>query len=652
MINLKEQLDTLLNTVTDNCDGLFIESQRYQETFENGRYGCAFLRPTKKLRANIGVERELLLVSSTFHDQQTRSLRFIVNEIEKSSGRLENTIAIIVHRDKDGNLKLRNWGRELGISIIAINTAIRSNNELERLLSAHLYAHDPFDISGPVSSDTSFFGRREEAIDLARKLQAGQIRSCLGIRKIGKTSIINRVLLEIRKSHDCVCVMVDCSRDEVFSSSAEELLLALADSVNIASIDGTQYCSLQTIDGREKLNLIEARDLLENAVCAIEKPVIIVFDEIDYITPGSPTSVKWPSDFNRFWRALRTIYQECTRNNTRLSLLIGGVSTYWFSVPEIDGVENAALAFVPEEFLSPMPTRASAAMLRRLGKVSGLMIAENAARYIAQSTGNIPFWSRKCASFIHRHIDYDIRPVSVEKPEVVPLVERFIVEEGAAIAEVALTHLFRVHPHAEQSAAALFAKKHSELPAPHFRTLCRYGIAEEDGSFSGSMFETAYRSLIATKINSSVQSSIPRTKNDLSDWAEELSLLGRRRNILEKRLRSIVLNFLRMDALKTGELNSLRDKILKALPAGRASKLNRNDIEHIMEKLFWKELIVITIKRWDLFGGIFDDKRLFEANCEIINDRPDAHAKPMDQADFALYRRALSHIEERLSKLG
>ena len=46
-------------------------------------------------------------------------------------------------------------------------------SSLEKVLCVELYSHDPFDVTGPVSDDQNFFGRREEAIDLARKLQKG-----------------------------------------------------------------------------------------------------------------------------------------------------------------------------------------------------------------------------------------------------------------------------------------------------------------------------------------------------------------------------------------------------------------------------------------------------------------------------------------------
>ncbi len=652
--SIKEKLESLLDNVTNNCQGLFSESHRYFKTFEKGTYACAILKPTKRMRANIGASREILLVSSTFEDQQQRTLKFIMSEIENSEGRLETTIAMVVHLDKEGNLKLRNWGREVGLSIIAINgnTQIESNLDFEKRVSAQLYSHDPFDVSGPVSSDSAFFGRRDEAIDLARHLQSGQIRSCLGIRKIGKTSIINRVLLEIGRTYNCICVMVDCSKDEVFDADAEVLLNSIAHSVESALNEEVAYCSVQILS--KTVSLMEARNRLEEVIVSSEIPVILVFDEVDYITPGSPTSPHWRKDFNRFWRSLRAVYQECGRAQKILSILVGGVSTYWFTVEKIDGVENAVLAFIPEEYLSPMPTGASIAMLKRLGRVSGLSISEKAAQYISQSTGNIPFWSRKCGSYVHRSIDFDNRPVDVDRELVEPIVEKFIQEEGSAIAEVALTHLFRVHPGTKSAAEAVHAGNASTVSTSMFRTLCRYGVISESGRFSGSMLNSAYSSLRSGDVPSTKSSAEDGSEggSSLGEWAEDLSVVNRRRNILEKKLRGISLNFLRAEAMQSDKLQTFREDLLAMFPNNRRNVMRNLSADEIMERANWLELTNIFARKWNLFEKIFGDKKRFRENCDIVNDRQDAHAKEFDQADFALYRRALSQLEKSIEKLG
>ena len=80
------------------------------------------------------------------------------------------------------------------------------------------HSHDPFDVTGLVSDDANFCVDGQ-AIDLARKLQRGQIRSCPGFERLGRPQSSTEYY-EIRANYDCVCVMVDCSRDDVSALSA------------------------------------------------------------------------------------------------------------------------------------------------------------------------------------------------------------------------------------------------------------------------------------------------------------------------------------------------------------------------------------------------------------------------------------------------
>ena len=201
-------------------------------------------------------------------------------------GRLEASVSVVIHQDPDGNSKLRNWGRDRGLSILPVTEgeSLDGGIALEHSLCIELYSHDPFDVTGPVSDDTNFYGRRDEAIELARKLQKGQIRSCLGVRKVGKTSILNRMLREIKSNYDCTCIMVDCSRDDVWSTDSAKLLNSIATSVERAVANGDSYQKL--VVSSEEIPLSECRSKLENTIQKVGRPFILVFDEVDYITPG------------------------------------------------------------------------------------------------------------------------------------------------------------------------------------------------------------------------------------------------------------------------------------------------------------------------------------------------------------------------------
>jgi hypothetical protein len=610
------------------------------------------------MKSSLAIDREVLVVVSTFKDQQQRTVRFLLQEIQKSQGRLETTMAVILHKDRDGNSKLRNWGRDAGISVLPLleGENLKSTDALERALCIELYSHDPFDVTGPVSDDANFFGRRDEAIELARKLQRGQIRSCLGIRKIGKTSILNRVLHEIKTAHDCTCVMVDCSRDDIWRLDAAKLLGSIAFTTETSAAEKSNYSQLTVTD--KIVDVAEGRLRLENAIKTVGRPFVLVFDEVDYITPGSPTNPSWRSNFNVFWRNLRAVYQEATRNGSLFSVLVAGVSTYWFSVESIDGVENSVLAFVPEEYLSPMPTGATVAMLRRLGRSAGLQFEDDAAELIAIAAGNMPYWSRKCASYINRKIPITERPSAVTKVRVDSLVASFVQEEGGAIAEVALRHLFRVYPQLYSATTLCNDGKSEEVSDQAKRVLRRYGVLKDESlMLSGMMMVSGFGSLNRSGlIIRDIEPMLAEGRTmeadlGVGEWAEELAAIGKRRNILERHLRELTLNFIRYESMNTGKLSSMYARIVTVLPEKSREAMAHLTAEETIGKFNWTDLVKLIGKEWQLFEKILGDKTQFIQNCEVINDRFDAHAKPADAADFAMYRRSLKLIEDRIAKV-
>jgi hypothetical protein len=142
-----------------------------------------------------------------------------------------------------------------------------------------------------------------------------------------------------------------------------------------------------------------------------------------------------------------------------------------------------------------------------------------------------------------------------------------------------------------------------------------------------------------------------RLEFTLSDWAEELQVISRRRNILEKRIRELSVNFIKFHSLNSGDKRSSKDRIVACLAEKRRKEFTNFSVDEISEKIYWLELKIIIVKEWPVFEKIFGDRRKFEEYFDIINDRPDAHAKSIDGADVALQRKALGWIEERMASV-
>ncbi len=627
------------------------------ESRNKGYYGVIYAKPSKRTAANLGVSREVLVLVTSFDDQQARTTEAIEHLIRESAGRLESHTAIVVHEDPNGNLKLRNWGRERGIIVLPVTGAdlARDDFRLDSYLAAELFSHDPFDVTGPVSDDLNFFGRRDEALDLARKLANGGIRSCLGIRKIGKTSLLNRVIHNLHTHHDCHTVFVDCSKDSVWSKDSVSLTSWIASTIAAAVSENKSYLALDTrAPSTPATDINAATERLQKAVETSVKPVILVLDEIDYITPGSPTAPdRWKSEFNPLWRNFRSVYQEATRSSKTLSVLVAGVSSKWFFVGKIDEVENAALALIPEEYLSPLPRGATEAMIKNLAKRAGLQFDSATLTELASSAGDLPYWCRKLCSFIHRSTAVEDRPRRINLEEAKHFIARFADSEGGAISRVAISHLFSVYPELVKPATLCSEGKGLGCSAHHANVLERYGVIRNNREVAGRMMELGLKLALAPDPTgeSNGAPSLEKPSSPIGEWAEELAAVGRRRNVMEKKVRSIVVNLIRFDSLSNKDKPSAKERVLKAINDKRKKELEFLSLDDVMDKLFWPELIALAGREWSLFERVFGAKDKFTQATEIINDRPDAHAKGYDAADFALYRRSLKLIEDSLKTI-
>ena len=139
--------------------------------------------------------------------------------------------------------------------------------------------------------------------------------------------------------------------------------------------------------------------------------------------------------------------------------------------------------------------------------------------------------------------------------------------------------------------------------------------------------------------------------SELGEWAEELALISKRRNLLEKKLRQVCLNFIKYDSLTDKKKPASTSRISAVIGDVDDRRMANLSVDEKIEKFNWTDLVKLVNKEWQLFARVFGDQKQFEEDCNIINKRYDAHAKDFDFADMALYRDRLKRIEDALSKL-
>jgi len=645
--------DTIASELASALVGIFdISSFRNHRKFGT-RVSSLFCKPSQTVTRSLLLERQVLALVVNYTDLHARTITIVEEIIAANNPQLDPGFAIVIHADKDGDGKLRNWGKERNITILPIYRhkagALPSSKAIRQYLATELFSSDPFQVTGPVALDIDFFGRREEAKELLRQLLHGRLRAIFGIRKVGKTSVINRILRAAREESSLSIAMIDCSVEEFYRLDAQKAINALARTVQIASSRGYAHIS-EGLSGKDR-ELSVIFDELWKA--PNRKPIVLVFDEVDYITPASPTAPHWAAEFNDFWRKLRVVVQEAQRQNAHLAMLISGVSSKFFRQEQIHGAENSALHFIPEEYLSPFARGASEAMIADLGRRCGLHFSKEAKDIFAQGCGDFPYWIRMMGSYCHKVLDVDARPIQIEANQAAQLLEDFSASDGQEIVRVALEDLGRKYPEILELLREC-ATASDGLTGEKGRLLIKYGLASLRGrrcQIESLLVRTGIQQVSQSITSNDSQIPMP-TERIVSkvlfedgEWAEELALINKRRNMLERRLRDFIRFTLKARATK--EL-PWPEQVLSGIAKERRSALGSLSSDQLMSKLFWKELSQIVIKLWDVFQVAIQDKKRFEQAMELLNDRFDAHAKDADAADLALQRRELAWLEERV----
>lgn len=643
---IKELLSEMENSLKLNLNDLFhfeVPGKFYE--YERGIYKYLPVKPNKTLRQALSVDREILTLIINFTDLQARTIAVITNLLNDTQVRYEKTVVIIFHNDSTGNSKLRNWGRENGLTVIAIYYQdLISKQDIRKLVNIELFSNDPFDITGPVSSENDFFGRRDEAITFARKIQNGNINSILGLRKTGKTSLLNRITNEANEKHDDIIIFVDCSRDDLSSLDAIKLIKTLFINIKNCIENNIKYSILSVIKDYSPITIEAVIDLIE----ASPKQIVIVFDEFDYITPSSPTNSVWEKDFNVFWRQMRAIYQETCRRKKNLSFILCGVSSKWFRVAKINYVENSALSLIPEEYIKPLHENSVIAMVKSLGARCGLSFDQPSLDYINNETSGIPSWTRKACSFINRQIPIENRPFEVGLGFTKSILIDYFMGDGVSYSAIAIDHLFTMYPEVKELLVR-FNSDNNCLSPTEKQLLISYGIITRNSVYSGSLMKNAIASCVETK---------PARKDDVQpadavapfEWTEEIAELSRRQNIIERVFRRVIIEIIRSDSRSNPIKGSTKDRILAGIEKKRREELSCFNVEQILEKTFWLELIGIFKKEWVNFIFCFGDEGLFTKYMMHLNDRPYAHAKSLDAVDIVAFKTALKYLEEKIQK--
>ena len=385
---------SLLQAFTHSFD---ITWARRKEAF-GSQLAVYFMKPAAYMERSFGFESEILVVYSPYDTLEPRTIQAIERFASEppARGRVDPMIAFVVSEASDAVQWTKQYTTQHRDSpVLAAFSAdqLRSAGDntwlIRSLLADQLYQRDLFDHRLPIAHDSFFFGREDLVFDLSTAATRSENRGLFGLRKTGKTSVFFRLRRTLEARDDVIFVYIDCKFPGYRQLSWERLLNWLS-----AEILRSSGSDPQTSDMHASHAFLAAVKNLR----AREKLAVLVFDEIEYITPHSTTDPHWREDFIPFWQ---TIWHAQSQFGN-VAVFLGGVNPAIVEHDLVNDSQNPLFGLVPHDYVGGMTEQEIRRLGRTLGRSMGIRFTNDAIRYVQQQYGGHPLLTRLAFSITHK----------------------------------------------------------------------------------------------------------------------------------------------------------------------------------------------------------------------------------------------------------
>jgi hypothetical protein len=295
----------------------YITSGGTIELGSTSRYTYFLMKPLHLYQELFNIEREIVVVFSQYDTFEPRTLDAFDSVINKYQElRIEKVCSVLVSKDRRIETKIKDLLKSDAEYQIVIpfhfTEFLEANDDyfIRNRFTEHFYSRDLFDFQSPLKKDLYFFGRTDLVHKIVDKHRSNENSGLFGLRKTGKTSIIFGVRRVIN-THEGISVFIDCQSP---SFHGKRWFLALRfviqelkdqNKISVSTSDESRYSEENAASEFEK-------DLLKISGKIKKKNFLIIFDEIEQITPNISASEHWKtgSDFVFFWQTLRSVFQK------------------------------------------------------------------------------------------------------------------------------------------------------------------------------------------------------------------------------------------------------------------------------------------------------------------------------------------------------
>ncbi len=602
----------------------------------NSEYWAILVRPTDEFSIYINTDREVVILFSKYKTFEIRTLE-AYDEFYSllESRRIDRSVRFLISGDEKIEPVIKHYldqHPEYPIIIPATFEQLEqlAGNSLLDAVRRNYLLRDLFGYQNPLREETFFFGRQQVVNSVLDMAKSGQNSSLFGLRKSGKTSAIYAIQRKA-KGFSCNVAVIDCQNPAVHARRYNGLLGYVISEIRKSFGAKKPIPDLGSDHVTVSENFFQH---MNNALSAAKNQVLLIFDEIENISPNTAASPHWrdENDAVYFWQILRSYLQ--SESNNRLSICIIGTSPHILEAAKINNIDNPVYLYAQKRFIPSLTFDETREMIERLGYFMGLEFTPEVIASLQREFGGHPFFTRQICSRIHQNASAE-RPVRVSNAALEKAKTDFYGQLESYLRDI-VESLRKNYPEEFDILRAVTNGNKEELneygkEAPDLIDhLIGYGLVERIGSDFDIRFDaikTVLRRIVAAEEGE-------------DRWAE----ISRRRNHLELHMRIILYHWCRsVEAIKWSDIVSrnLTKRRLEQLPSYEPSVLFSSK-----ESPLYLSDLLMMLKDGEVLSYLGDRRSDVLKALDAVNRlRKDAHAKVITDDEMDQARSAFEYLE-------
>jgi tRNA A-37 threonylcarbamoyl transferase component Bud32 len=434
------------------ANGLLID--RIESLTRGSRDYFLFLHLNSAGREQLGLAGDELLAIVLHQSQQQAWFFQEIRKKLRAYDRLAKTAVLVIsadtrivqacagaYPDSETGYKTAYVGITHG-DIRSIGRAEESREFLGSAFAEQAFVVDHFDTRFPVPDD--LFGRMALLNQLEHDVVQGELGvAILGIRRVGKTSVLKRLIAQVanQPGQEWITALYDAQEHTVDADAHNAARSLLREVRSAATLAGMQ---LQRNDTDDPLSNL--RSQIKWLVERQQRRVLLAVDEVEWLVPTNDASdpaerARREKEFVRLFGAFRALKQAYPSN---VGLVVCGINETFCEMSDIGGNNNPALDLFQTHYVPLLERSDMDDVLRTIGARMSVALQPEFADMLWSAFGGHAYLSRQfCSSVVRRT---KTRPLVLKGEDFQSDYRAFVDRRADAVIKQVVQHLAKFYP--------------------------------------------------------------------------------------------------------------------------------------------------------------------------------------------------------------